>query len=209
MVPPPSGARSVSPCRTRTRSAATPISLGDDCRERRLVGLPVWRRADHDRHGAVVLDCDRRALALPAARDLDGAADADAKTQRARRVSRSSACSTRNAVVARGLDAAVERLCIAAAVVRGADRGRVRKRVGRHEVAPAHLDGVEADPRCVAIDRPLDVAPDASGRPAPRKAIVDAVFVTTERPLTRAAGMSYTPVPELRRLVVMNVPMAG
>ena len=49
----------------------------------------------------------------------------------------------------------------------------------------------------------------ASGRPAPRKATVGVVFVTTEVPAMRARGKAYTPVPELRRFPVTFVPIAG
>ena len=49
----------------------------------------------------------------------------------------------------------------------------------------------------------------ASGRPAPRKASVGTVLVTTERACDRILGMAYTPLAMCRVKYGRNAPICG
>src|SRR6516164_3506845 len=115
--------------------------VGNDLGEGRLVALAVWARPGDRRDLAAALDADDTALPAEHVRRFHVGGDADAHDLAA--AARRGLLAT-ELVVSGELDDPVEGARVVAGVVRGTERCPVGERVGRDEVAPADLDGVEA-----------------------------------------------------------------
>ena len=128
-----------------------PSTDGRDLRPGRLVALTVRNAPRHDGRGPVDLDAHRPVLATATAH-LDVAAESDPElhaitTRPPRRLLGAPI------VVVAAREGRVERARVFAGVVRRTRRRLVRKRVGRDEVAAAHVDHVEVEHVREHVDR--------------------------------------------------------
>src|ERR1019366_10681268 len=116
-----------------------PQALGDDLGERGLVALTLGKGSGFDDRRAVLGDLHGPELGLgDSVGDLYVHAQADAQVERAA-LGATLGLRLAQLLVSGGLQRAVQRADVVAAVVERPGCGRVRERVGGDEVAPAPL----------------------------------------------------------------------